>query len=67
MIPERLPEDVESDGGRRLFDEFRRVFSDDFSLFADVAWLSKRRGEGAFDGEADFNRISRSRAHAMTP
>ena len=54
MFPERLPENVESDAERRLFDEFRRTFSDDFTVFAGVAWLSKRRGRGAFDGEADF-------------
>lgn len=54
MFPERLPVDVESDAERRLFDEFRRTFSDDFTVFAQVAWLSKQRGRGAFDGEADF-------------
>lgn len=54
MFPERLPADVESDAERRLFEEFRQTFSDDFTVFAQVAWLSKQRGKGAFDGEADF-------------
>ena len=54
MFPERLPADIESDAERRLFDEFRQSFSDDFTVFAQVAWLSKQRGRGAFDGEADF-------------
>ena len=53
MFPERLPADVESDAERRLFEEFRQTFSDDFTVFAQVAWLSKQRGKGAFDGEAD--------------
>lgn len=54
MLPERLPADVESDAERRLFDEFRDTFRDDFTVFAGVAWLTKERGRGASDGEADF-------------
>ena len=54
MFPERLPDDVESDAERRIFDQFRDSFGDDFTVFAGVAWLSKKRGGGAFHGEADF-------------
>jgi hypothetical protein len=54
MFPERLPGSVDSEAERRLFDQFRTEFSDDFTVFAGVSWISKRRGKGAFDGEADF-------------
>ncbi len=54
MFPERLPSTVESEAERKLFDEFRRDFSDDFVVFSQVQWLSKRRGAAAQDGEADF-------------
>ena len=54
MFPERLAKDVESEAERRLFEQFKRDFSDDFAVFHGVSWLGKRRSGGAFDGEADF-------------
>ena len=54
MFPERLPKDVESEAERRLFERFQRDFSDEFAVFHGVAWLSRRRNGGTFDGEADF-------------
>lgn len=49
MFPERRPAAVDSDAERRLFGEFRQTFSDGFTVFAQVAWLSKQRGTGARD------------------
>jgi predicted ATPase len=54
MFPERLPASNESEAERRLFDTFKRDFSDDFVVFAGVHWLQKQREGGAEDGEADF-------------
>ena len=54
LYPERLPDTVESQAERRLFDVFQKEFSDDFVVFSQVRWLAKRRGRGAEDGEADF-------------
>jgi len=54
MYPERLPDGIDSDAERRLFDRFKREFSDDFTIFHSVAWLSRIRGGRARDGEIDF-------------
>lgn len=53
MFPERLPADVSSGAERRLFEDFRLKFSDDFVVFHGVTWLA-RHGGRAKDGEADF-------------
>jgi hypothetical protein len=45
---------MESDAERRLFEQFREEFSDDFLVFSQVQWLARRRTDGAEDGEADF-------------
>jgi hypothetical protein len=54
MYPEKLPPGMESEAERGLFEQFRDEFSDDFTVFAQVRWLAKRRKGGASDGEADF-------------
>jgi ATP:corrinoid adenosyltransferase len=54
MYPERLPADVDSGAERRLFEQFRTEFSDDFVVFSQVRWLARLRRDGAEDGEADF-------------
>ena len=54
MYPEKVPPGMESDAERRLFEQFRDEFSDDFLVFSQVHWLARRRGGGATDGEADF-------------
>lgn len=54
MIPKRLPDSHDIDSERRVFQEFKNEFSDDFVIFSNVSWVSKKRGGGAHDGEADF-------------
>jgi len=53
MYPERLPETVESDAERRLFDAFANGLDNSYTIYAGVRWISRRRF-GALPGEADF-------------
>ena len=54
MYPEKIPPGMKSDAERRLFEQFRDEFSDEFLVFSQVHWLARRRSGGATDGEADF-------------
>lgn len=58
MYPTPLPAAVAADPGRdaesRVYDALAKTLDDRFHCFYGVAWLARRRGGPAADGEADF-------------
>lgn len=55
MYPEVLNrDDVQSAAEYDLYHLFSQQLADDFHVYHDVAWLGRRRGRNAADGQADF-------------
>ena len=50
MVRDSMPRDAEC----TVYENLRDQLPDDWSVFAWVSWISRQRGEGARDGEADF-------------
>lgn len=57
IFPERLPESIQKDpkrsAERRVY-EALMTLSDKFTVYYSVAWQSRSRYSGVYDGEADF-------------
>ncbi len=57
-FPRELPFEIrlapERDAECRVFDALKSGLPGDYRIFYSVAWLSRRPGTGAWDGEADF-------------
>ena len=58
MYPDHIPQTVRDSMSRdaecTVYESLRDQLPDDWSVFAWVSWISRQRGEGARDGEADF-------------
>lgn len=58
MFPERFPERMRTDpkrsSERRVYESLAEGLDNDYSVFASVAWISRRCADRALDGEADF-------------
>ncbi len=58
MYPDRIPAFVRTNPGRAaecsVYEALLDTLSDDYSVFGWVAWVGRRTGDGARDGEADF-------------
>lgn len=65
LFPFKLPSLVLNDprrsAERRFHDDCGRLLPDNMLVFYGVAWLAKRRGGDARDGEADFVIVDRDR------
>jgi len=53
MIPDQLPESIESGAERRCYDALRTELSDAFTILYNVAWVGRGRYEGQ-QGQCDF-------------
>jgi hypothetical protein len=53
MFPERFPEDNPSEAERRVFQALRDGLSDEYTVLAQVGWLTNRYGRPR-QGETDF-------------
>lgn len=54
MYPKHLSAQTRSAAERKLFGLLEHNLDDKFTVFHSVAWLSRRHGGKAYDGEADF-------------
>lgn len=54
LLPRYVQEDPKRAAERKVYAALERGLGDSFTVFFSVAWLSKRRGGRAWDGEADF-------------
>lgn len=58
MYPDRIPMNVRTDPGRGaeggVYEALLETLPDDYSVFGWVAWVGRKPGDGARDGEADF-------------
>src|SRR5436309_868985 len=54
MYPQALPDMVESNAERLLYEVMRQQLSDDFVVMHSVKWLMRNRDRFDQDGEIDF-------------
>ncbi len=61
MYPERLPEQVDSEAERKLFDALKSQLPDSMAALYSVRWLERVPGSHDLDSEIDFLIIDRNR------